>query len=424
MIYCILQGVIQILTIRSTLILMKIYLNALFVISASLFFVTPAFAQATLTWKANTSGNWNLTDTNWLDSNNNDVSWTNGSIANIPTASSGTITITETVDVKAMVFGTSANYTINSSGGGTIRWDGSGTGSERLNFGTNFSTAIDVPIEILSGRTLFIVPQNANATLTLNGNISGAGGFSTGAGNDIRAIVLNGNNTFTGNVNSIRGSLQFNGQNTGLGNVLLPEQSRQHILAGTGSISLALGNRFQIGGGTIADRAPYVAPGETVWDWTTVNGERRYQSTIGTLSVATMDSTDGFLFDRNSRLQIQLGAGGASDLLDITGNLTFDTRVGEKGLRIWTEAGAFDGNNYTIMTWTGTRSGWFDSVWLDGNVVTGNIVDGWDLGNGYQLLVNSNSAVLQIPEPAYAAFLFLPAIGLALLLRRRQRTSC
>ncbi len=123
-------------------------------------------------------------------------------------------------------------------------------------------------------------------------------------------------------------------------------------------------------------------------------------SDTGTLTVGT-DTSNTVSFGRNSVLRLDIGAAGASDMLAINGNLNIGT---EATLDLLSLAGAWDGTPYTIVTFTGTRTGTFVNV--------------SGLDSSYSVQYNSNSIVL-IPEPATVNM--IGAMFAALLVRRRLR---
>lgn len=408
--------------------------TSLFLIIAIALFTAEMLQAATLYWDTSDtsglqggSGTWSTTVVNWNPSSAGSdprVVWNNGDTARFA-AGSGTITLGSPVTVEGMFWSSSSgSYTYDGDSTNYVTWTGIGGNNttNRFRVENNANLTMNVPIYLASSSAKLAIHANNDktATVTFNGVISGSGSVETGS-NNIRAVVFNADNTFSGTVTVGRGGVQFNGQNTGLGTVSVTGLPSGNVLGGTGSIALNSGSSFAIGGNSTITSLAYVAPGATIWQWDDISGHRRYTSTIGTLSVAS-DTTAGFEFQRSSRLQIEVGSAGQSDRLAITGNLTFNaTNSGDGtpniGLQLWSGTGAFDGSTYTIMTWTGDRTRWFNYVWLDGNPITGNVNDGWDLGNGYTLQVLANSAVL-IPEPA--SVMLLVAGGLLLRFRRRR----
>jgi hypothetical protein len=107
-------------------------------------------------------------------------------------------------------------------------------------------------------------------------------------------------------------------------------------------------------------------------------------------------------FNAHSVLRLDIGGVGNSDRLDIWGDLNIfgtNTTLDLKSL-----SGAWDGSTYTILTFTGTRTGTFSSI--------------VGLDSGYQINYLSESITLSlIPEPS--SVLLILSAGIALLVCRR-----
>jgi hypothetical protein len=232
--------------------------------------------------------------------------------------------------------------------------------------------------------------------------------------NDSFTQVFDASSTlsYTGTTDLNGGAFIVNGTQTGAGDFQVAgrpgdNQSNDATLGGNGSVGLASGASLVVGGASDDpddNPAPFftnntsrgiLAPG---FD----DPNNANDNAIGDISV----TADTLAFIENGTLAIDLAANANSDLLALTGNLDL-SNAGDI-LSLNDLGGAFDGTTYTIATFTGTRTGTFDSVeGLDSNYLV--VYNGINAGN-IQLQV--------IPEPASLAL--LAAGGLCLLPRRRR----
>jgi autotransporter-associated beta strand protein len=192
---------------------------------------------ATLTWDpsshpatgSDASGNWNTATTNWSNGSS-DVAWINGSIAGFGAGGSGTptVTLTANMNVSGLTFNAPgpgyqlSGFTLNFASGSVVKCQYAATINSNMSMG---------------GPLTF----NTSAALTVNGTLSGANGFTT-IGNG--SLILNGDNTFTGNINlstgTVTATLGDNGDNrdSGLGSW---NGSGRAITVGSGAMLLLTG---------------------------------------------------------------------------------------------------------------------------------------------------------------------------------------
>jgi autotransporter-associated beta strand protein len=229
-----------------------------------------------------------------------------------------------------------------------------------------------------------------------SGTITGNLNYQKGRPNfqDTNRQTLSGSNTYTGTTTVNTGTLLVMGSHTGGANYLVRSSTNnshtvEGVLGGTGSITLAnSSNTFTIEG-FAANRRGVIYAGANNTDTGTL--------TLGSSTVATTVN-----FNAHSVLRLDIGGVGNSDRLDIWGDLNIfgtNTTLDLKSL-----TGAWDGSTYTILTFTGTRTGTFSSI--------------VGLDSGYQINYLSESITLSlIPEPS--SVLLILSAGIALLVCRR-----
>ena len=160
--------------------------------------------------------------------------------------------------------------------------------------------------------------------LTISGNISGPGGLTkSGAGN----LTLSGAGSWTGATAVNAGSLIVNGS-TGTG----------PMTVGAGA---TLGGQGTIGGNAAASGT--IAPGTS--------------GSMGTLSI-----TGHLVFNAGSTFRVRANESGQSDRLVVSGGTT----IGGGTVDVRAASGSWStGQNYTILTSAGGRTGTFSSVTTD-----------------------------------------------------------
>jgi hypothetical protein len=144
---------------------------------------------------------------------------------------------------------------------------------------------------------------------------------------------------------------------------------------------------------------------------------------LGTLTVGDAAQNNSVTFANYTRLLAQLGSASLGDQLKVIGNLNLNSAANKDYLALSTLTGATVNGTYTLATFTGTLTGRFDGVTLDGNALPG----GYDLqyrdttnqvvsGTGN---IAGGSIVLVVPEPATIGMAL--GLGALTLLRRRRR---
>jgi hypothetical protein len=238
--------------------------------------------------------------------------------------------------------------------GGTIAMPSSGTNTATINLiGTGTNLGIVLP----------------GGPFTYSGAIAGQGSVSIAIGTDNTfAQTFAGNNTYSGTttIGSVC-TLVIDGNTSGQGNYTVtatPANEAPGTLGGSGTIGLATNGTVTVG----RNLAPGPAP-----------------SGIGTLHVST-SGTGGVIFGNGSIYKVQVGSMGMSDLLAITGG-SIDLTSASDTLSLSSLAGAFDGTDYTIATFTQNVGGG-----------TFNTVQG--LPSGYAMQYNpTNIKLVALPQP-------------------------
>jgi fibronectin-binding autotransporter adhesin len=251
----------------------------------------------------------------------------------------------------------SGDSTIESDDGQTITfnnndisWTGgtlslvAGTNGRQVIFGGNGFTYAGPIILDTRSRLIF---NNSSGTQTFSGVISGTGGGTSALERSVAggSTTLSAANTFTNTTAVTGGSLFITGSISGNATV-----GALDVLGGTGSISGTVGTS---GSATIS-------PGTV-------------STPIGTLSTGavTMNSSSTYSVNLD-------GTGATNDLLAVTGNLTCAGT-----LSVASYINQRGGQNFTIITNTGTRTGTFSN--------TSDFTQG---GRNYRITYNTNSVVL------------------------------
>jgi hypothetical protein len=237
--------------------------------------------------------------------------------------------------------------------GGTIATPSSGTNTAKVNL-------------IGTGTNLGIIMHNI--PFSYSGDIAGQGSVSiitSTMGSFTQTFA--GNNTYSGTTTV--GSwctLVIDGNTSGQDNYTMMSipSALPSTLAGSGTIGLNANGTVTIAGN--------LAPGPA-------------SSGIGTLHVNT-SGTGGVILGNGSVYVVQVGSAGVSDQLAITGG-SIDLTSSSDTLSLSSLAGAFDGTDYTIATFTQNLGGG-----------TFNTVQG--LPSGYAVQYNPTSIKLvALPQP-------------------------
>ncbi|CAN7423228.1 autotransporter-associated beta strand repeat-containing protein [Caulobacter sp. LjRoot300] len=250
-----------------------------------------------------------------------------GYTTTIDSVLAGTAQLVKT-DLGTLVLTGANSYTGGTAiNGGALRISsdanlGDAVGALSLNGGT-LNTTADIgsnrAVSLLGTGTLL---TDASTTLTLNGTVAGAGGFTkTGAG----SLILTGANSFAGNVDVTAGSLFVNG-----------DQS-----AATGAMSIASGATFG-GSGTIGGNVT-LADGATL--------------AAGNNNVGTLTVGGNLALGAGTVLAYEFGqanfAGGAlNDLVNVGGDLTLDGTINVTA----SAGGSFGPGIYRVFNYGGALS--------------------------------------------------------------------
>jgi len=206
-------------------------------------------------------------------------------------------------------------------------------------------------------------------------------------------------NTYTGGTAINYGTLIMNGTHVGGDSYQIEntnsEANNGGTLAGSGTIVLAEASDgfafYGVNSSTIAT----LKPGESDTDTATL--------TLGSESITTTVDLDQF-----SAFEVDLGSSGQTDHLMLFGDLELSGFF--NSLVLNSQTGAFDGSDYTIVTYSGNLSGTFaTTTGLDSSYFI-------DYGSG----TNDTITLRLIPEPSSTGLLVVAGISL-LILRRPQR---
>ena len=281
---------------------------------------------------------------------------------------------------KGTVAATNGNQTIGSAV--AVTWKKQNlvfTGSDNL----TFAGAVDLQAD--TNKTITV---DGPGVLTFSGAVAGDKSTEVirkaGAG----TLVLSGTaDTYIGTTTVLCGTLLVDNTHTGGDSYsVAPNVAGQNAtLGGTGILELAATKTVTLTGVSETQMA-ILAPGD---------------GGVGTLKATAQSLT----FSDYSRFAVDV-SGSTADKLVLTGNLNLTSTLDQLSVTDL-GAGSFDGTPYTILTYTGTRSGTFDNV------------TGLD-GTGYSVFYNDDEKSIQlVPEPAALAVLLLGGVGV--VVRRRRR---
>lgn len=264
------------------------------------------------------------------------------------------------------------------------------------------------PIQVARG--------TAAIDLEVSGQLVGNYGF-TKAGDGImklsNAAGANFNAGKTPVINVNGGTLlvsNTSGSGTGAGAVNVNSGA---TLGGTGIITGSAANVKLTG---LSGQFARIAPG----DIDSATGA----AILGTLTVGSSTQANSVTFSNFSALASQVGSAGAADLLAVFGNISLATA--DDYLLLSTFSGSPLDGTYVLATFTGTLTGRFDHVTLDGAALdpaytleyldaNGNVVTGTGAISGGSVVLVAPAA--PVPEPLSLGI--LAVAGLATLARRR-----
>jgi fibronectin-binding autotransporter adhesin len=235
---------------------------------SSLLAISSASAQAVNgTWNVDAAGNWG-TASNWLSNPVDEVPGGQGSIVGLTNniTAARTVTIdTDSRTVGALTIGDSAPshyFTLAASGGAGLTFDNNGSGAT-LTSTTTLSTlttardTISAPITLAENLAVSVAGTYSGGIssagyLGITGNIDESGGVRSITKNGNGALILTGNNSYTGGFTLNEGSVQVT-INSG-------EVNNSYTGFGTGTLT--------INGGTIATRSngSFTTANNSVWN--------------------------------------------------------------------------------------------------------------------------------------------------------------
>ncbi len=326
-------------------------------------------------WAIDNNGSW-TSPTSWTGGIPNTVSAiaTFGSVITAPR----TVTLDGDKTVGVIQFTNANSYSLNPGSGGNITLDnGSSNASITDSLGTH---SINVPLILNSNTTLTVT--NAADTMTISGNIGGAGGLTTtGSGN----VTLGGNNSFAGVLNaSGSGNLALSGINSfggltssGTGTVIVTGANTY-----TGPTTITTG-KIQMGpGGTLGGglSALSIATGATL----DLNGQN---ATVGSLSGAgTIDDVAGAGTSTLTTGGLSATVTFSGIIKNTTGNVTL-TKIGTGSLTLSGGTSTYAGGttlssgNLFVTNTAGSATG-TGNVTLNGGtfggtgIITGSLIAG------------------------------------------------
>ncbi len=290
---------------------------------------------------------------------------TNGTNANnvaAATFTGGVSTVEKfTLGFDSTVTAGSSTITVNGGslyvGSGGIVKNGAAGLATTLSFssgtlGAKASWSTALPVTLPGGGNINLAAADASSAafdITLNGVVSGAGGFTkTGAG----TLTLTGANTYTGTTSINAGTLNLTGSLGAATNSVAINSGG--TLAGTGSLSRSVA--LSAGG--------RIAPAGT--------------GVVGTITATSLTWNGG------GSLAIDLGAGGTSDQVALSGALTKGV-AGGCTVTFATGSGFGVGNTYTLATFASTNFTAADFT-----------AAGLPAGTGALFIVNPTSLQIQI----------------------------
>ena len=150
-------------------------------------------------------------------------------------------------------------------------------------------------------------------------------------------------------------------------------------------------------------------------------GDTTGEHLLGTLTVGSVTQNNNVVMGNYSQLLAMLGNAGSGDQLSILGNL--DLSSASNTLALETMDGATLSGEYVLASFTGTLTGRFDTVTLDGGSLGAYELLYRDSTGAAVLtadpIIGGGSVVLAVPEPGTAA-LALGGLLASLALRRRS----
>ena len=264
-------------------------------------------------WNVDTNGNWSLAG-NWNAGgvpNAIGASAKFGTIITLPR----TVTVDSAKTVGAIQFNNLNQYTIGGASILTLDATGAGPAGIEILLGSH---TISAPLTLTDSIDLSLA--SVADTLTLSGNITGAGGINNPTAG---AVVLAGTNTFAGAVNFSGGSLTFGNGSLGAGALTLANTT---LLWGSGNVQDISTKVVTIGGTavTLDTNSNNVSLANAIGNSGTGNFIKAGAGKLTFAANATYTGTTTI-----SGGILQLGAGGSTGLVSgtITNNAELDVNL-------------------------------------------------------------------------------------------------
>jgi autotransporter-associated beta strand protein len=177
---------------------------------SNFWFTVPNSVVANGIWLPDASGSWN-TASNWSNSYIPHVAGDSASFSDA--SASATVTLDGSKTVGNISFNSSGSYTINQGSGGSLTLDNGGATATANVIDYVGNHTLNVPIILNSNASISVLSNGSN--LTISGNITGAGSLTTaslgenGRTNTTSAVILSGNNSYSGGTTIQTGILQL-----------------------------------------------------------------------------------------------------------------------------------------------------------------------------------------------------------------------
>ncbi|MCP5504377.1 MAG: autotransporter domain-containing protein [Chlamydiales bacterium] len=318
------------------------------ILSSLLLLISSSGFTSDTGWTGQVSENWSNSqnwDTNSLPGNNDTIELTS------PSGGDPVVRYNINVDgayqARQLLFrqgqDAPSGYTIYGTGPLQLNFGGSPGNSTIISYGTNSQI---INVDLVAPNGIDISHIDTNATMTINGNISGTNLANTGTS----TVILGGNNTYTGTTNVNAGTLVIQGSIAGT-DVTVNDSATLNVTGSvtSNSVTVNSGGLLSIAGGANISNGTTIQPGGTLVGTGNVGSLTNSGTVIPGHSIGTINIGGNFTQSSSGNLEIEISEDGSSDLLNITGNATLDGI-----LTLEPEPGLYpEGIRYTFMNYTG-----------------------------------------------------------------------